>query len=215
MPSDLRLPQTLSAAPARVRRTVLRHRRLLAFVLTCASALGALHAVRPPPPPDVALLVAAHDLPAGETLTASDLVTVRVPPADVPDGAETHAAGQILAGAVRRGEPITDLRVVGPALSTGDPTRAAVPVRFGDAGMAALLRVGDRLRLLTTDPSTGATSVVADGVEVLAVPDEDVGQTSVTNTQSGRLVVVGVSDDLVTAVTSAAVGGFLTFAYEH
>lgn len=215
MPTDLRLPPPLSAAPARMRRGLLRHRRLLAFILTCAAALLTLQSVRPAPPPQTALLVAARDLPAGATLTAGDLSTIRVPPVDVPAGAEPQAAGRVLAGPVRRGEPITDLRLVGPALTSGDPDRTAVPVRFGDAEMAGLLRVGDRLRLLTTDPATGRTSVVADDVEVLAVPAEDVGQSSVTNAQPGRLVVVGVSDDLVTAVTSAAVGGFLTFAYEH
>lgn len=194
---------------------MLRHRRLLAFALTCVAALSALHVLRPAPAPAVALVVASRDLPAGETLTAADLATIHVPAADVPDGAERHPVGEALAGAVRRGEPITDLRVVGARLAASDPSLTAVPVRFGDAAMAGLLRVGDRIRLLTTDPSDGATTVVADDVEVLAVPAEDPAQSSVTDSQSGRLVVVGVGDGLVTDVTSAAVGGFLTFAYDH
>jgi len=57
-------------------------------------------------------------------------------------------------------------------------------------------------------------------VEVLALPEGDSGGKEVENSrvmngEQGRLVLVGVSGDLVTAVTSAAVEGFLTFVYEH
>lgn len=213
----------LSAAPARVRRRLLRHRRLLAFVLTAAAVVGVVHAVRPPPAPTTSLVVASRDLPAGATLGRADLTVERVPAAAVPAGAEADPVGRVLAGGMRRGEPFTDLRLVGPALARAvdgaGAALTAVPVRFGDAGMAGLLRVGDRVRLLTTDPSNGATRAVADEVEVLAVPRADPSEegaaTSVTNATGGRLVVVGVDDDLVTTVASAAVGGFLSFAYDH
>jgi Flp pilus assembly protein CpaB len=217
VPSGSRIAPSLTAAPARIRRGVLRHRRLLAFVLTAGAALGALHATRPAPSVTVPVVVAARDLPGGVTLTSADLLTVQVPAGDVPAGAEPRAAGGVLAAAVRRGEPITDVRLLGAPLAHSEPALTAVPVRFGDAAMAALLHVGDRVRLLATDPTSGETRTVAEDALVLAVPQAPAAdeQSSAAGTQAGRLVVVGVADGLVTDVTGAAVGGFLTFAYDH
>lgn len=194
---------------------MLRHRRLLAFVLTAAAVLTGLAAVRPAPPTTVPVPVAARDLPAGAVLAPDDLAAVRLPPGAVPDGVAVSPVGRTLASPVRRGEPVTDVRLVGPDLTATQPGLVAVPVRFTDAAMAGLLRAGDRLQLLATDPSSGRTTSVADGVVVLALPAQDDAQNSVTNPLSGRLVVVGITEDLVTTVTSAAVGGFLSFAYDH
>ena len=58
----------------------------------------------------------------------------------------------MLAGPVRAGEPLTDVRLVGASLAAAYPGAVAVPVRLPDAGMAALLRVGDRIDLVAADP---------------------------------------------------------------
>lgn len=201
---------------SRARRSVLRHRRLLAFILTAAAVLAGLGAVRPQPPVTVAVAVAARDLPAGAVLGPEDLSTASLPPAVVPDGLATAPLGHTLAAPVRRGEPVTDVRLVGPALTTAQPGLVALPVRFTDAAMAGLLRVGDRIHLLVTDATSGHTSSVADGVTVLAVPaPAEADQSGVMNQLSGRLVIVGITEGMVTAVTSAAVRGFLSFAYDH
>lgn len=204
---------------------MLTQRRPLAAVLALLAVVLGLHAARPTAPATAELVVAGHDLPAGAVLTGEDLATVRVPPALVPAEAERQAVGRVLASAVRRGEPITDVRLVGPTLTAGHPELVAVPVRLPDAGMAALLRVGDRVRLLATDPQGGATTSVADDALVLALPADDRGSGAgsgsppgadgVTSPLGGRLVVVGVPEDLVTRVTSAAVRDFLTYAYPH
>jgi Flp pilus assembly protein CpaB len=181
-----------------------------------------VHAVRPPPPTSVGLTVAAHDLPAGAVLAADDLTRVRVPPGAIPAGLAARPAGRVLAAAVRRGEPITDARLIGPDLTAGHPGLVAVPVRLPDAAMAALLRVGDRVELLATDPQDGSTTVAASEALVLALPAA--GETPVTSANSqnavttgseGRLVVIGVTENLVTRVTGAAVRDFLTYAYRH
>lgn len=209
----------LGSALRRLRRRVLAHRRLLAFLLTVAAVAIGLAAARPAPPPTVTMAVAARDLPAGTVLTRADLASVRVPPGGVPDRALAHPLGATLAAPLRRGEPVTDVRVVGPDLTAGHPGLTAVPVRFPDAGMAALLHVGDSVDLYVTDPASGHTSPVAHDALVLALaatvenPSESSSRNGVTNALGGRLVVVGVPAASVETVTSAGVGGFLTFAY--
>ena len=97
-------------------------------------------------------------------------------------------------------------------------------MRLPDAGMAALLRVGDTIRLLATDAQDGETATVADAALVLALPAEGTGAgarattsagTGVMSGSGGRLVVIGIPESLVTRVTSAAVRDFLTYAYPH
>ena len=86
---------------------------------------------------------------------------------------------------------LTDVRLVGPALADARPGETVLPVRLPDAGMAALLRAGDEVDLVATDPGTGETAVVARDVTVLAtptgVPDGPAGGAG------GALVVVGAS----------------------
>jgi hypothetical protein len=86
-----------------------------------------------------------------------------------------------------------------------------MPVRLPDAGMVGLLRVGDRIDLVATDPQGSGTEVVAAGVRVLALPrtPPDPGGTALT----GRLVVVGAAGAEVTAIADAAVRAFLSFTY--
>lgn len=193
---------------------MLRHRRLLAFVLTAAAAVGALSTLRPSPPVTSPVPVAAHDLAAGAVIGPGDLAVADLPPGAVPDGVTTPALGTVLAGPIRRGEPVTDVRLVGPALSAMQPGVVAMPVRLSDGAMVALLHVGDRLHLLTTDPASGRTTSVADRVIVLAAPPVEDAQNGVMNRLAGRLVVVGIPEDLVATVTSASVRGFLSFAYD-
>ncbi|MEP9384752.1 RcpC/CpaB family pilus assembly protein [Nocardioides cheoyonin] len=209
----------LGSLRKRVRRRLLAHRRLLAFLLTAAAVAAGLHAARPAPPQTVALTVAARDLPAGTVIAPADLTTVRVPPGGVPHGVVARPVGSTLAAPLREGEPVTDLRLVGPGLAVGHPDLVALPVRFPDAGMAGLLHVGDRVDLYATDPATARTTPVTDDALVLALPADDsatsanVTGNGVTNALGGRLVVVGVTESSVETVTAAGVGGFLTFAY--
>ncbi|MFT4289513.1 SAF domain-containing protein [Nocardioides sp.] len=205
----------LSRVLLRIRRRLLSHRRVLAALLTGLAVLAALRALSPGAPASVELTVAARDLPAGVTLGAGDLTTVSVPASLVPDGATAEPAGETLAAPLRRGEPVTDARLVGAALAA-EPGQVAVPVRLPDAEMAALLDPGDRIDLLAVDPSANGpagAAQVATGVLVLAVPDSAHSETAVTSGLQGRLVIIGVAEELVDDVTNAAVRSFLTFAF--
>ena len=161
------------------------------------------------------MLVAERDLPAGAELRDDDLATVALTPETAPDGVLTDVAdatGAILAAPLRAGEPVTDVRLVGPGLADTAPGTVAVPVRLSDAAQVGLLRVGDEVDLLATDPESRTTATIASGVLVLAVPDAD-AETS--DAITGRLVVLGIPDSTVADVTGAAVTSFVTYAWTN
>lgn len=164
-------------------------RRVLAAALALTAGLLLL---RPDPPPvavpavaaGVPVVVVARDLAAGTTLTGSDVRTVGLPAVAVPAGTvgEVRAVvGRVVAGPVRRGEPLTDARLLGPGLTAGLDAgeSTAVPVRLADPDTAALVRAGDRVDVLGTpvqgdtgrsgDAPAGDAVMIATGVRVLAV----------------------------------------------
>lgn len=197
----------------RVRRAVLRRRRPLAALLAAVAVAAGLQAVAAPPPPSVPVLVAGRDLPAGTRLRADDVRTAELEPALRPAGAVDDPVGRVLAGPVRDGEPITDVRLVGPDLTEGVPGRTAVPVRLPDAAMAALLEPGDRIDLVAADPRGGSADLVAEDAVVLALPSAEHDPQVAAAELPGRLVVLGVSPAEVDAVWSAAAGSFLGYTW--
>ena len=132
-------------------------------------------------------------------------------PGTEPDGLVEDPAGRVLASSLRRGEPVTDARLVGPTLVDGLPGLVATPVRIPDAAMAALLHVGDRVDVLAADPQGGPTREVAESALVLAVPAP--AADAAADALPGRLVVLGLDSDEVAAVAGASVTHFLTVAY--
>ena len=193
------------------RRAVLARRRPLAALLTAIAVLAALRTLAPPPEPTARVLVAAHDLEPGAVLGAEDLTAAAYPVGTVPDGLARDPVGRILAAPLRRGEPLTDVRLVGPSLTAGYDGLVAVPVRLPDAGTVDLLTVGDRVDLVAADPGGGGVRVVAAGVPVLALPRASAGPASAGLT--GRLVVVGATPGSAAAIAEAAVQDFLTFTF--
>jgi Flp pilus assembly protein CpaB len=199
------------------------HRRVLAALLAGLAMLAGIVAVRPPAAATVTVLVAARDLAAGAPLTLADLRSAALPPGAVPEGALRPGAavlGRLVAGPVRRGEPLTDVRVLGPALLAAvarGPDVVAVPVRFADAGAVALLRPGDRIDVLASPPAAPAVAaaagagvagpagaagpearVVAADVVVLVAPEE------ATSLGDGALVMVACSTAVARALAGAA-----------
>lgn len=195
----------------RLRRAVLRRRRVLAALLTAVAMVAALRTVSPAPEPTVAVLVASRDLVSGTVVRGADLVEAAYPTATVPDGLARGVEGRTLAAPVRRGEPITDVRLVGPTLMEGYDDLVAVPVRLPDAGSVGLLAVGDRIDLVATDPSAGDARVVALAAPVLALPAPTEADNS--GGLTGRLVVVGASRTAAQAIAGAAVRDFLSFTF--
>jgi pilus assembly protein CpaB len=178
-----------------LRRAVRLRRRLLAGGLCAASVAVALGVLSPAPPPTAPVVVAAADLAGGGVLDASDLSVRRFEPSTVPAGASASPQpliGRVLAAPVRAGEPLTDVRVVGPGLLHGyGPGVVGAPVRIADADSVALLRVGDQVDVLAPDPrGLLPPETAVSGAPVVAVPrtEDDVGSGA-----SGALVVLAVT----------------------
>jgi Flp pilus assembly protein CpaB len=182
-------------------------------VLAVAAVLAGVHELRPPPPRVEAVLTAARDLPAGTTLSRDDLTAVDYAVGTAPTGLARNVVGRVLAAPVRAGEPLTDVRLVGTPLAAAYPDAVAVPLRLPDAGMAALLHVGDRIDLVAADPQGSVARVVATDLVVVALPaphDE-----SASSGLPGRLVVVAAPEAAREELAQAAVTGFLTFTYSR
>ncbi len=202
--------------PARRRLRAVRHqfrrrRRLIAAALAASAVVAGVRAIAPPPPDTVDVLVAARDLPSGTLLADDDLVARTYPAELAPLDASAAATGRVLAAPMGRGEVLTDVRVVGPALAAAAAGDTVLPVRLPDAGMATLLRAGDLIDLVATDPGTGVTTVVARDVTVLAtptgIPDGPAGGAG------GALVVFSATASEATAIASAALSQYLTVAW--
>ncbi|MCX6486972.1 MAG: SAF domain-containing protein [Mycobacterium sp.] len=125
-------------------RTVLARRIAAGFLVVLAGIAG----LRPDPGDtmrDVA--VAVRDLSPGLPLTANDIRLETRSAATLPDGSATDLSitGAILAGPVRRGEILTDARVLGPRLAGlhAGPGARVVPLRLADAAVLDLIRTGD------------------------------------------------------------------------
>lgn len=189
-----------------VRRAVARHRLLLSAGLAAAAVAAGLTAVAPAADPGVVVLTAARDLVAGAPLSPEDLVAVALPAAAVPSGALADAdaaLGRLVAGPVRRGEPLTDVRLLGAALAGGG--QVAVPVRVAEPATAALVRAGDLVDVLSASPEGGAVAAtVATGLRVLSVPalGDDAGE--------GALLVLSADRGSAGRLAAAAVTGRLS-----
>ncbi len=199
-----------------LRRAVSWHRRLLAAGLAAASVAFALTALAPPPAPTARVVVASHDLPAGTALRPADLAVRLLPPAAVPAGAvrrAADAAGLTLAAPVRRGEPVTDVRLVGRPLLRALPAGlVAAPVRLADAGAVALLRPGDLVDVLAAagpagTGGRGVAAVIAERVRVVTIPLPSAVGLAETD---GALVVLAVAPAVATDLAGAAVTSRLT-----
>lgn len=190
-------------------RAVRRHRALLAAGLAAAAVATALPALAPRSPVAVSVLAAARELAPGVPLTSADLQRLDLPAAAVPAGALTaadQAVGQLVSGPVRRGEALTDVRLVGAGLVPRTGGLVAAPVRLADAAEAALLHTGDRVDVLATPTTATGPPVavaVARGVQVLAVPGPGA-------TGDGALVVVAADPAVAARLAGAPVSSRLS-----
>jgi len=156
------------------------------------------------------VLIAARDLSPGALLSAEDVRRASLPVAAVPSGAlsdPAQATGRTVTGAVRKGELLTDVRLIGPALlvATAGAGAVATPVRLADPDATALLRAGDVVDVLAAPTAESAAGqpaqVVAAGVPVLAVPAESQESALV----DGALIVVATTAPVAARLATAAV----------
>ena len=173
-------------------------RQLLAVGCFVAAGVLALADQRAPGP-GVSVLALIRDLPAGATLGAADLTTLQV--AHPPDGAvrsSTTTAGRLLAGPARKGEIVTDVRLVPADGPAPGPGRVAVPVRPADPGTVELLHLGIHVAVIAVDADGRAQTLAADAVVLSLPPPTDTGP------NAKRLVVLAVPTPSADRLAAAA-----------
>ncbi len=194
-------------------RTVLA-RRVAAGVLVVLAGIAAL---RSNPNDDLAeVVVAARDLRPGAALTADDVRVEKRLATTVPDGTQADlgaVVGSTLASPTRRGEVLTDVRLLGSRLaeSTAGPGARIVPLHLADGALIDLVRVGDVVDVLAAPadtPPTGqaASRVVATDAVVVLVSPRQKAQAG----DSDRVVLVALPARVANTVAGSALGQTVT-----
>ncbi len=202
-------PERLRTAAASRRRGGRRRRvlrRALSVVLLIAAGVVAVTDPRGGQP-GLPVVAVRRDLPTGSGLAAADLVTVAVP--ELPDGAvrrSADAVGRVLSGPVRKGELLTDVRLVPIGGWVAGPGRVAVPVRPADPGTADLLNTGVHVAVLAV-AENGSSTVLATDAVVLAIPPP------ATSDSGKRLVVLAVPAAAADRITATAITGSIALRF--
>jgi Flp pilus assembly protein CpaB len=199
-------------------RTVLARRVAAGGLVVLAGAA----ALRSNPDDDRAeVVVAARDLRPGTALTPDDIRLEKRLTTTVPDGSPADLAavvGSTLAGPTRRGEVLTDVRLLGSRLaeSTAGPGARIVPLHLADGALIDLVRVGDVVDVLAapanespaaSQPTTPAISrVVATDAIVVLVSDKQKGQVAA----SDRVVLVALPARVANTVAGSTLGQAVT-----
>ena len=172
-------------------RTLVARRMAAGFLVVLAGII----ALRPDPAGAIhSVAVARRDLSPGASLTADDIGLEKRSAATLPDGAQTDLSiiGMTLAGPVRRGEVITDARVLNSRLAglTAGPDARVVPLRLADAAVLDLIRPGDVIDILGAATTEARPKVVATNAVVVLV--------------SAKSKTLGASNDRVVLVALPA-----------
>lgn len=182
-----------------------RARRLAAAGLV---VLAGVAAVRSNPDGDRReTLVATRDLTPGVTLTADDVQLEKRLAATLPDGSQSDlrtVVGATLASPVRRGEILTDARLLSSRLAeaAAGPDARIVPLHLGDSAVLDLVRTGDVVDILAAPQadSDAEPRLVATDAVVVLVSAKPKGATSANE----RVVLVALPAAAANAVAGAA-----------
>jgi Flp pilus assembly protein CpaB len=188
-------------------------RTLLARRIAAAGlvVLAGVAALRPDPDSERAqVVVAVRDLSPGAALTADDLRLEKRLIPTIPDGAQSNidtTIGSTLAGPTRRGEVLTDVRLLGRRLaeSTAGPDARIVPVHPVDSALADLVRPGDVVDVVAASETSSQSnptvpSVIATDAIVVLVSAKQKAQAAT----SDRVVLVALPAASANAVAGAA-----------
>lgn len=182
------------------------HRWGIALLALFAAVLTGLSALMPHQSPGTAVVVAARALPPGAVLASADLTIANLPDEAVPDGAFTDIAellGRPLCVGLSRGTPITTTALTADAWVDHDAGEVLVPFRVRDPDVAALLRVGDKVTIVTSTPE-GVVQTIAEHVRVAQLPLPTGGGLLNGGTSSGALIVVAAPRELASQLAAAS-----------
>ncbi|MCH9736034.1 MAG: SAF domain-containing protein [Actinomycetia bacterium] len=187
-------------------RTVAARRALAAALVV----LAAVAAWRDDPRADhTEVVVTTRDLSPGTELTANDIRLETQRASTIPDGSQTDVGsvvGATLAGPARRGEVVTDVRLLGRRLAESAAGKDArlVPLPLADPSLVELVRPGDIVDIVaapaSADSRDSARVLATDAVVVLASAEG----TGTTAGGGGRFVLVALPAHAAKTVAGAA-----------
>ena len=190
-------------------------RRVAAGALVVLAAVAALRS--DPDGDQTDIVVAARDLSPGVELTAADLRIETRMAATVPDGSQSSVdavVGSTLAGPARRGEVLTDVRLLGPRLaqSAAGPNARIVPLHLADTALLDLVRPGDVVDVLAApkdDVDDATPRVVATDAIVVLVSEKQKGP----GTGGDRVVLVALPAHAANDVAGATLMQAVTLTF--
>jgi Flp pilus assembly protein CpaB len=185
------------------RRTRLIRRWLAVGLLVAGVAL----LVHPGSARGAPTVLAARDLPSGATLRAADIRLADLPGEARPEGVLSSldaVDGRLLAGAVRAGEPLTDVRLATSFPVPSDPAAATVPVRLADAAVAELLQPGQRVDVVAAPEPEAPASVLASGATVVTIGRQDPAPQAISRPEKGPLVLLRLPAAIATRVAAVS-----------
>lgn len=148
-----------------------RARRIAAGLLTLLAAGAAL---RPDPAGTYTeVVVTLKDLRPGAAVTADDVRLEKRSNATLPEGTQTdlgQVLGATLAGPTRRGEILTDARILGSRLAglAAGPDARLVALHLADPAVLDLIRTGDVVDVLGAGDDPGGTTATDTHPRVIA-----------------------------------------------
>lgn len=192
-------------------------RRVLAVALIAAA--GLLASINPVGPTDgTPVLVMGRDVAVGTVLTERDLDTATV--SAPPDGALSASGlsgivGRPVSSPVRRGEILTDARILDDSGPNPGPNQVALSIRLDDPAVVGALQPGMRVTLVRISPAVdlagaATASVLTNQAVILSIVEETGGM---FGPGRGQSVMVGVPTRAADAVTSAAASGAISVRF--
>jgi hypothetical protein len=187
-------------------------RRVAAGALVVLAAVAALRS--DPHGDQVDIVVATRDLSPGVELTVTDVGLEKRSTATVPDGSRAsvdEVVGQTLAGPARRGEVLTDVRLLGPRLaqSAAGPDARIVPLHLADTALLDVVRAGDVVDVLAAADDDVDPRVVATDAIVVLVSEKPKGP----GAGSDRVVLVALPARAANDVAGATLMQAVTLTF--
>lgn len=186
-------------------------RRMIAALLAVVGVLLLVGTFHGSSGATVKTLVATHEIVSGAVIATKDVSLRDLPIHLVADGSlhsTSDAIGQIAVGAIRRGEVITDARVVAPSL-LGDDGMVAIAITLNNSANAQLVHAGDRVDVLVSQGGAIATDgatparIVASDVEVLSTKShEQSGVVVLAVSAKDAQAIAGVEDRITLVLRS-------------
>ncbi|MET0900677.1 MAG: SAF domain-containing protein [Mycobacterium sp.] len=191
-----------------------RARRIAAAALVILAGAAALRS--DPAGSHSSAVVAARDLTPGVAVTAGDVRVESRLTATLPDGAAVDVVavvGDMPAGPVRRGEVLTDVRLLGPRLteSAAGPDARVVPLALTQSAVLDVVREGDVVDIVAAAPddADAAPRVIATDAVVVLVSAEPGGIASAGD----RVVLVALPVAAANAVAAATLAHAVTLTF--